>query len=243
MNAMVPLPEEASIELRRRYDEEYRRQIALSPFTPRCIGMRNPYSNDIVKSESDYYAYVQQRVYFAIMRDMLHAHYSVLLGDARLRVSAAEERLRQEARKKLMWKRALICFSLLFAIGSAVLIPKVKDVSYEEGKASGYASGQSAGYAEGKQDGYADGASEGYSTGYREGIESSSRSAPSSSSRSASSSASSRASSQRTQSSTVYVSKNGVIHSNSSCSGMKYYTELSYSEAIERGYRLCSKCY
>lgn len=42
---------------------------------------------------------------------------------------------------------------------------------------------------------------------------------------------------------TVYVSRNGVIHSDPHCSGMKYYTEMSYDTAIASGYRLCSKCY
>ena len=42
---------------------------------------------------------------------------------------------------------------------------------------------------------------------------------------------------------TVYVSKNGKIHRYSDCSGMKYYTTMSYSQAIAQGYDLCKKCY
>ena len=42
---------------------------------------------------------------------------------------------------------------------------------------------------------------------------------------------------------TVYVSRNGKIHKNPSCSGMIYYTKMGYYDAIERGYDLCQNCY
>ena len=42
---------------------------------------------------------------------------------------------------------------------------------------------------------------------------------------------------------TVYVSRSGKIHLHSSCSGMEYYTETLYSEAVKQGYTECSKCF
>ena len=42
---------------------------------------------------------------------------------------------------------------------------------------------------------------------------------------------------------TVYVSRSGKIHLHSSCSGMEYYTETLYSEAVKQGYAECSKCF
>lgn len=42
---------------------------------------------------------------------------------------------------------------------------------------------------------------------------------------------------------TVYVSRSGKIHSNPRCSGMKYYTEMDYDEAVENGYDFCMNCY
>ena len=43
---------------------------------------------------------------------------------------------------------------------------------------------------------------------------------------------------------TVYVSKSGKkIHRNKKCSGMKYYWEMSYEEAVDAGYDFCDKCY
>lgn len=41
----------------------------------------------------------------------------------------------------------------------------------------------------------------------------------------------------------VYVSNYGKIHRYSSCSGMKYYTEMTYSAALAAGYSRCSNCF
>lgn len=41
----------------------------------------------------------------------------------------------------------------------------------------------------------------------------------------------------------VYVSESGKkIHSNKKCSGMKYYKEMTYDEAVDAGYEFCTKC-
>lgn len=53
----------------------------------------------------------------------------------------------------------------------------------------------------------------------------------------------SASSSSETNSYTVYVSRNGKIHKRSNCSGMKYYTEMSYSSAKAAGYVECKNCY
>lgn len=42
---------------------------------------------------------------------------------------------------------------------------------------------------------------------------------------------------------TVYVSRSGKIHNNPRCSGMKYYTEMDYNEAVHNGYDFCKNCY
>ena len=42
---------------------------------------------------------------------------------------------------------------------------------------------------------------------------------------------------------TVYVSKSGKkVHSIPNCSGMKYYYEMSYSDAVNKGYDFCENC-
>jgi len=42
---------------------------------------------------------------------------------------------------------------------------------------------------------------------------------------------------------TVYVSRNGVIHKKSNCSGMIYYHEMLYSETKGVYEKKCSKCF
>lgn len=42
---------------------------------------------------------------------------------------------------------------------------------------------------------------------------------------------------------TVYVSRNGVIHKKSNCSGMIYYHEMLYSETKGVYDKKCSKCF
>lgn len=42
---------------------------------------------------------------------------------------------------------------------------------------------------------------------------------------------------------TVYVSRSGMMHKKSTCSGMKYYTEMPYSVASEYYSDKCSKCF
>lgn len=40
----------------------------------------------------------------------------------------------------------------------------------------------------------------------------------------------------------VYVSKNHIIHFDSSCSGMKHYTEMTLEKADAAGYEYCTRC-
>ena len=42
---------------------------------------------------------------------------------------------------------------------------------------------------------------------------------------------------------TVYVSKSShKVHSDPNCSGMKYYFEISYNDAVKAGYDFCKNC-
>ena len=41
---------------------------------------------------------------------------------------------------------------------------------------------------------------------------------------------------------TIYVSKNGVIHFEKDCSGMKHCTEMTLEKADAAGYEYCSRC-
>lgn len=133
-----------------------------------------------------------------------------------------------------------------------------RNLGYQEGQESGYNSGYRSGYetgfseaqeasyeqakSEGYDSGYKDGKEEGYNSGFSDGQ----AAAISSSSNRSSSSSSSSSSSQKTPSTgvgEVYVSRNGKIHTRSDCSGMKYYTAMSYEAAVNAGYDHCGKCY
>ena len=41
----------------------------------------------------------------------------------------------------------------------------------------------------------------------------------------------------------VYVSRYGKIHSEADCSGMIYYDTMTLSEALDKGYVWCKKCF
>ena len=42
---------------------------------------------------------------------------------------------------------------------------------------------------------------------------------------------------------TVYVSRNNIIHRDSGCSGMKYYSTMTLAQALRQGARRCEKCF
>lgn len=112
---------------------------------------------------------------------------------------------------------------------------------YEAGQEEGYASGYEAGQEEGYASGYEAGQEEGYASGYDTGVADGKASAAKETSSAGASDSGSEDTS--TVGGTVYVSRNGKIHTNPNCSGMKYYTEMSYSEAVSSGYDKCQKCY
>lgn len=41
----------------------------------------------------------------------------------------------------------------------------------------------------------------------------------------------------------VYVSRSGIAHESSICSGMKHSTPMYYYKAMEKGYRTCGNCF
>lgn len=41
----------------------------------------------------------------------------------------------------------------------------------------------------------------------------------------------------------VYVSRSGIMHESSICSGMKYYTAMYYYKAVENGHPRCRNCF
>ncbi len=127
-----------------------------------------------------------------------------------------------------------------------VILPNQRGAAYENGYqvglSEGYDSGQRDGYRDGTNDGYVSGLEEGKVSGYRSGYDDGLQKGKESTAAVVATSSAASGNSE-TNSATVYVSRNGVIHLRSNCSGMKYYTEMSYDAAVSAGYRKCSKCY
>ncbi|MCD8050276.1 MAG: hypothetical protein LUE89_01155 [Clostridiales bacterium] len=125
------------------------------------------------------------------------------------------------------------------------------DSGYDAGVAvsydTGYEEGYSAGTTDGYDSGYSEGQTAGHDAGYEEGYSAGKAAVTSSSSSSTSSSDSGNSytySNSVADSTTVYVSKSGhKIHLRSNCSGMKYYTEMTYATAKSKGYEECKNCF
>lgn len=171
------------------------------------------------------------------------------------------------------WSAATIVLVIVLVFGVFKLLPDARRSSYESGKSDGFAAGQedgyntgyasgenegySVGYASGKNEGYSKGYSsgknEGYNSGYSSGRLAGYEAGKSDSyyngywSNVANSNAPRSSANQNnystTTSNTVYVSNKGKIHKYPNCSGMKYYTEMTYSDAVAAGYDFCSKCW
>lgn len=120
---------------------------------------------------------------------------------------------------------------------------------YDDGHEDGYDGGHSDGYEEGMEDGRQGGYDDGYDEGYNDGANGVARYSEFEYSESEYNDVQSYNSVEPEpepdpyQSQIVYVSRSGKIHSISYCSGMKYYTEMTYQNAVNAGYEFCSNCW
>lgn len=246
--------------IRRDYQLALGRIRRSCPDAAHCIGLKNPYTGEVIRSNEDYELYLRQRALsFAYAARYARAQQEL---DAILikrehefvrRESDMQEKIRRlerggEGDRKRAVRRGVFAavLALVLVVLSVYFHPKdiadARSAGEAAGYSSGYNAGQSAGYKDGSADGYARGVQSGYDAGYSSGASNSGADAPSVSGSSGSRLLPSL-SGEAPKSDMVYVSRNGVIHTHSNCSGMKYYTEMTYSEAIAAGYRKCSKCY
>ena len=234
------------------------------PYKSSFKGKINPYTSNAIWSKRDYDEYLRQyalrlayeklfsesqygELYFSAKEDFerqisfLNAENNRLTIDGQ---TQGGEIKRLEAEKKhlneKLWRRSAagILLAVILLFGVIMYLPDARRSSYEEGKTDGYTAGHEAGY------------SSGYESGNQNAILNSNTTSTitthtfgSSAKQNNLSSSTRPSTTSDNQFSTVYVSRNGVIHRQSNCSGMKYYTEMGYSDAIAAGYRLCSKCY
>ena len=232
-----------------------------------CIGHTNPYTGEKILTPDDAEAYLRQRALsfaYAARLASVRREFDLRLkkkeSDFSRRTADLQDRITKleagaAADRGRSFRRGIIAAVLAVALLVVFLFvqPRMLDSARSGGEASGYTSGYSAGsadgystgYTSGQSAGYADGKSAGYTSGYAAGAAGAAASssgagssAPTAPSRTLPSLSGSDAAHD-----TVYVSRNGIVHKHSNCSGMRYYTEMTYAEAIAAGYRKCSKCY
>lgn len=147
-----------------------------------------------------------------------------------------------KGKKCLVLTIVILC---IIAIADVWFLRNYYNESVEMAKAIGYNIGYDKGYEEGKnsaqESAYNEGYKEGYDVGQEKGYKVGREAGKAAAAKTQSNIAANASTDQESE--TVYVSRTGKIHSNPNCSGMKYYTEMTYDEAIASGYDLCKNCY
>lgn len=252
--------EDDDVDIKRDYRIALLRVRRSCPDAAHCIGLKNPYTGEAIRSNEDYELYLRQRALsfayaarYARAQQELDAVLKKREHEFVHRESDMQEKIRRlersgEGDRKRAVRRGVFAavLALVLVVLSVYFHPKdiadARSAGETAGYSAGYSAGEAAGYKYGSADGYARGVQSGYDAGYSSGASNSGAAAPSSSGSGVSRSLPSL-SGDYPQSDIVYVSRNGVIHKHSNCSGMRYYTEMTYAEAIAAGYRKCSKCY
>jgi len=229
------------------FTREVEKAMCAMPYTPAVHnGKRNPYTGEIVFDAESYYTYLRNNVYNRLCDEYFRRHFEQL---AALQAEQLTLQYREDLRKvRFLWLSRVVCLLLALAAVLFVYIPSREEASYGDGKVvgydRGYESGYDAGYNSGHDAGYgmgydkgvlaggAEGRAAGYDEGYEDGAASRSSGVPQ------------FPSTPQNDTFTVYVSRSGgKIHTSSGCSGMRYYTEMTYAEAVAAGYDHCSKCF
>lgn len=221
---------------RDRFEREVAQWLADNPYDPGVYHRRrNPYTNQYIRDEADYEAYVREHIYHKLCEELVVSQYSSSLSrqyDYQYRTEY-HHRLRRVALSFL----AILCAAVVLV--SAYFRARNGD-AYDSGYSAGQDYGYSVGYDEGQTDGYADGESDGYSDGYTDGYQNSTDG------RIATGIVTTPTGpySWMDPEATVYVSRSGhKIHLSPNCSGMLYYDEMTYIAACTAGYEHCGKCF
>lgn len=231
---------------RNMYTQAVLKELGAVPYDPKVHNrMTNPYTGTRITCEEDYLAYVREYVYYRLCDEILCARYEERLRlqtnqmelhhaeEVRKTAEMRETHRRSLAKQKRRWICSVLALSAALAVFALWYSPLRADSAYAAGKAASYETGEDASY----QNGYSAGTANGYSDGYFEGFEAGQDSVPSSGSVTVP-----RLGVSATT--IVYVSRSGhLIHLRSDCSGMQYYTEMTYAAACAAGYGHCSKCF
>ena len=212
------------------------RELSLHPYIPSVHSRKiNPYTGARITCEADYSAYVREKVFHQLCEEAARCAVSGYKSSVTAEMARLKSNLSEQTRRY----RRRFSFGLIAAAGAlcAILfwyVPKQTDSAYQNGVESGYSDGYSVGSEAGYVGGYAAGMSDGIASQKQSGntgtiVNNSGNDITTYQSIPAST--------------TVYISNSGKIHINKSCSGMRYYTTMTYGEAVAAGYEHCRKCF
>jgi hypothetical protein len=118
------------------------------PFLQDHLGLKNPYTGCVVKSQEDYSEYLREHSYYALRDRKARAEV-----DRRLRSS----------------RRGLFIFLAVLLVAAVLIVPRIRSNAYQRGLDVAGAE-YSRGYEAGKIDGYESGKTDGEKTGYESGV-------------------------------------------------------------------------
>lgn len=150
-----PKSEISSVEFFNYYEE----QKTLHPFRNIYLGRKNPYSEKIIESQSDYNEYLREHSY--------HKLFDKKFRDTRIMQNAVAN---LHLRKTRAHYRKIIAV-LLLLLAAAVVAAFLLSGRYSKGVSDGYASGERSGYQAGYSAGYSTGEHDGYQAGYSSGFQ------------------------------------------------------------------------
>lgn len=147
-------------------------------FSSDIIGKKNPYTEDIVLSESDYYDYLRIHTYFLLCDELVVTQTNEIRDAAQNDITwltnqneYLKESLAREEKKRLRLRIvSVVLLILLLASIVTVFALLSSGGTYEDGYAAGKIAGYQSGYAAGKKEGYASGQTDGYHTGKNDGF-------------------------------------------------------------------------
>jgi len=247
------------------YTQAILKELHTVPYDPaHHNGMRNPYSQKHITCQEDYEEYVREYVYYRLCDEFLRRQYEVQMNSQTAKLSKQFDTRLATQTKKLekqhqneidqiydhynndfhilqaqykktlyawgwRWISAIFALILIFLWFLSWYVPGKETDARHAGETSGYQSGYQDGLKEGRMNN---------ETGSR-----SSSSDNTSSDREPVSADPTEPKSWIDLDRTVYVSRNNKIHLNSSCSGMKYFTEMTYGDACAAGCFHCRTCF
>lgn len=178
----------------RRFESEKRKH----PFSADVVGRKNPYTEDAVSSEAEYYDYLRIHTYFLLCDELVAKQTQEIRETAQNDITWLRNQneylkgaLSNEEKKRHRLRIVSIVLLILLLLSLVFIFSRRSARTYDQGYAAGRSVQESAdadlygdGYAAGKDAGYNEGYRKGYWEGYADAGERSTGAGDSSGSRS-----------------------------------------------------------